>query len=646
MGKVNDAKRQALGFLSALRTMLDNYPQPKLDRRLQGLLDSNTPFGFLMNLLAICGVSEEKLLNWVAKILCGKEVIKNQTKKANKFIEEKSKNAKETKGGQGILDTIEYAVKTILLLNVKNMFTCSLNPLIPNEILSYPNGYTNGIIGANGKGIKIPISTIDLFNTLDYCPTDKKSGGKSFYFDNDYTTNEIWKSTDFNAFLWYVINKATYIEDEKLKCVWDNRVWKRDELMSNEVFKNNFFNLGKGDGSFVKKNTAETNVTTANYPNKPSDRQEKKEAKKDSDQIKKKQYIMVEYNERDSISNVPNSLTIWLNADRYRYFNKEPFYLNKTVFEFNYDFIFSLKLFDSQVIVANVINALLGLAKSATAALLSGKYSLQQKVIEGQVGKVVKELMNGEDTVINDCFFSFSNDELNSLLEETEVKRYNNYQFGDTLGTISDEDAATMINDINNIGNASTLNEVQTNIANVFTNVAEAVAAQNDSVEISDKFSFRANIILKIIEQCVTQIVLQVLSPKVMLLFAVNSYFMGDVTDGDFSKINVGQFLKGLSNLISSIVKQVFDMIIKELIQFLLNEILPLIMLMIEKLLLERIRFYIDLFKRLLNLMKMFMNAFNNAFNNGRGSGTVIDNVDFADIVPMQTEPPKETSMC
>lgn len=648
MGKVNDAKSKVSGYISAFRTMLDNYPKPQVNSTLMSLLNSNSVMGFLLNLVGILGLSQEDLLNWVAKILCGKEVIKNKIKLNKKDIKKKNKGKTE-KAAQGILDIIEYSIKTILLLNVKNMFTCSLNPFIPDDVLKYPTGVLDRKgAAANGKGIKIPISTIDLYNTLDYCPTEQKRG-RFFYFDNDCNTNDIWKSTDFNAFLWYIINKSSNVDEERLKCIWDNRVsyfapnvYKKSDG-DIDSFKNNFFNVGLGEDAWVKTKGTQS-VDVSKYPNNPTNKYEKKKQKKDEDTKRKKQFIIVEYNEQESTYSVPNSLTVWLNADRYRLYNTEigdtPFYLNRTVFEFNYDFIFSLKLFDSRTIVTHVINAIMGIGNSALSAALDVKYSLQQKVIEGKVGEIVKKIINSGDDVINDDFFSFSNDELNSMLEETEVKRYNNYHFGEIYGTLGENDVESILSGIDNIGNGATLNEVQTNIANVLSQVASVTAAQNTSVSVEDKFSFGANIITNIIQECVVQIVMQVLSPKVMLLFALNSYFMGDVTDGDFSKINILQFLKGLQNLIASIVRQVFEIIMKQLLQFIMDKLKELIMLIIEKLLLERIRFYIELFKRLLALFQMFYNAFRG--KGGPSTTSIIDNVNYADIVPVQTEPKTE----
>lgn len=628
MSKLKDSKSKVLGYISAIRTMLDNYPQPKMSDELMTLLNSNTPFGFLMNMLAICGVDTTKLLNWVSKILSGKEVLMSGINKASQKANEKISGALGGKVSQGFLDSLEEVIRVLLLTNVKNMFTCSFNPFIPDEVLK-----SYSLNNINGDGIKIPLTTIDLFNVLSHTPSDGKGYGKVLYFDNDYGSNEMWKSTDFNAFLWYVIHKGTNTDTEKLKLIWDNRVRKRKILNNNETLKNNFFNTINGDGSFVgeKDVYGDNNI----YPNRPDN---KKTQKKDTSKIQKKQYIIVEYNERDSTTiSAPDCLTVWLNGDRYQRKNESgDFWINKTVFEFNFDFIYSLKLFDSKVIVANVINSLLGIGNAAAGAMLDGKYSLEQEIIAGKVSQVVRELINAGDTVINDCFFSFSNDEYETLMKDAEMKQYNQYQFGEAYGTLTQEEAQTIINSIDSIGQAGTLEEVQTNIANIFNNVASTIPAESESGEISDKFTLSSNILFTIIEQCVVQIVMQVLSPKVILLFALNSYFMGDVTDNDFSKISIQNFIKGLSNLISTIVKQVFDLIMQELILFLLNEIRDLIVLMVEKLLLERVRFYIELLKRLLALLLMFFKG----FNSSPDPQSIIDDVRYVDIIPQQTEPP------
>ena len=468
-----------------------------------------------------------------------------------------------------------------------------------------------------------------MFNVLQHAPNSEY--GKPLYFDNDMPSNSFWKSTDFNCFMWYVINKGTTMNNEGLKHVWDNRVKYRKRFSENQIFKNNFFDEFKGNGVMINTSKLETQTETYTVNEKS------RKKKKNGNYIEKKAFAILEYNENDPAMGASNMLTFYLNADRYLYDigikdeDNAPIYIPKTVFEFNYDYIFSLKLFDSKVIVANIINSLLGLTNSLAASALNVTYTLQQEAVASKVGQIVKEVMYAEDTIINDDFFSFSNNEYETLLNETETKYSENYQFGDVYGTLAQNDINNIISDINDIGSNATLNEQETKIKNLFTKVS-ATAATNG--EMTDEFDFGENIIFDLIKESVTQIVLQVLSPKVMVLYAVNSYFMGDIADGDFSKISVNRLLTNLTNLIITTVKQVLEMLLKELLSFLLNELKELLNALLRKLILERINYYMEIMKNMLMLIKMFYNAFSNS-----GGNSIIDNVNYADIVTEENNP-------
>jgi hypothetical protein len=637
MGRsLNSTKEEIFGFIAAMRTLLDNYPELQKNDQLLGLLNANSPLAFLLALTEIFGLSKEDLLNWVSKILCGAEaIISNASKAATSAIQGATKrNATAQKVDQGILDSIEIAIKAILLANVKNLFTCSINPLIPYDVLKYPNGMP--LKQGGGQGIKLSIPTIDMFNVLQHAPNSDY--GKTLYFDNAMPSKSFWQSTDFNCFMWYVINKGTTIGNEGLKHTWDNRVKYRKKFNENPKFKNNFFDEFKGNGTLIDTKNEVSPETSYKANEKNNDKKAFRQQKKSGDFIEKKSYIILEYNENDPTLSVPNTLTMYLNADRYLRkmgtIKGEPVFVPKTVFEFNYDYIFSLKLFDSKVIVANIINSIIGITNSASASLLNVSYTIQQEAIAGKVGQIVKELMEAEDTVINDDFFSFSNDQYETLLDETDIKYSENYHFGEVYGSMSQSDVDNITKDLNSIGNAATLNEQETIIKNIFTNVS-ATAATNGEVYMSDKFTLGGNIIFDLIKESITQIVLQVLSPKVMMLYAVNSYFMGDAADGDFSKINVKELLKGLNNLIVSIAKQVLEMLLKELLSYLLNELKELLNALLRKIILARIEYYLEILQGIINLIKMFYNA----FTKGKKADSVIDNVNYADIVPPENNP-------
>jgi hypothetical protein len=104
-----------------------------------------------------------------------------------------------------VLPTVEVAVKAALIANLKNLLYCTIDPLLRrNNVLR--------------DGITINVSDIDLLHTLSYCPLQAAnvlgeqtaSRGHLFYFgcDGFQYPSELVDAGDFNAFLWYVLNKT------------------------------------------------------------------------------------------------------------------------------------------------------------------------------------------------------------------------------------------------------------------------------------------------------------------------------------------------------------------------------------------------------------------------------------------------------
>ena len=269
MGRsLNSTKQEIFGFIAAMRTLLDNYPELQRNDQLLSLLNAKSPLAFLLGMAELIGLSKEDLLNWVSKILCGAEaIISNASEAATSAIQGATKrNENAQKIDQGILDTIEIAVKAILLTNIKNLFTCSIKPLIPYNVLKHPNGM---VLKQGGQGIKLSIPTIDMFNVLQHAPNSDY--GKTLYFDNNMPSKSFWQSTDFNCFMWYVINKGTTMGNEGLKHTWDNRVKYRKNFNTNSVFRKNFFNEFKGNGALINTQVDEGIADTNEIKEKNKD---------------------------------------------------------------------------------------------------------------------------------------------------------------------------------------------------------------------------------------------------------------------------------------------------------------------------------------------------------------------------------------
>jgi hypothetical protein len=596
MSSLSDTKSKTLGAISAIQTLLERYPVLSSIDSIGG----NTSFSFMLDVLAILGVSETDIIEWVAKLLAGK-------------------------GTDGFLYVLENTLKAALLANVKNMFTCSINPLLPDWLMDYTTNTSNQVVGQ--KGIELNLNAIDLYGTLNNCPSNREGG--VFYFDayesinKDeetgfeantpfYHPNDLWKSTDFNAFLWYVINKGTSVNGQKSKLMWDNRVKYIDTFKEYPSLKTEFFNAHGSD--------IDPNPTISYGSNKKAN---------------KKEIIYCEYVERSSeLNGGTDILKIWLNSKRYYQtrtlkIKNLQYRMNKTIFEFNYDYIYSLKLFDSKTLVANIVNALLGIS-----ANISLNYSIMEEVVAGKIGSIVKNIIESDDTEVDDCFFSFSNEEYDRLLSEATKKHNGTYTYNDTE---IDVDYSSILDSINSISDAATLNEQITAISNVFTDVSVTLA-QNGEVYSKDQFSFGLDIIYKLLEETITQIVMQVLSPKVAILFKVNSIVMGDIDpQSETWKSDIFNsweaFIKNFQNLIVALVKELKDLILQQLYKWLMSQIQPLLQLFVSKILLETINDYRTLLKQLVSSCVLPI------LNGGSSADTYIDNVNYADIVPTQTKP-------
>lgn len=564
--KNKEKKEKVLGSIASIQTLLERYPVLlTADSDNNGNGNTNVSMSFLMALLGMLNVTQQDVVTWMARMM-------------------------SSKSADGILNTIEEAVKVILLTNIKSLYTCSADPLISDELLG---DYTD-INGqpAKGKGLEIDLEVADIMNILSFCPLSYE--GEAFYFDNGTDNavireiSDLWKSRDFNAFLWYVINRAQTNKSEERKRVWDNRC----RYFKNREYSNNFFAV---DANAVKYFTCE-------YVEKP-----------------------------ENITKASNVLKIFLNSERYKYRRKSMnININRTIFEFNYDFIYSLKLFDSKTLTAQIVNAVLGLSSTVT-----GNMTIQHQVVQEKIHEAVRRILEDDDdgntSNVGDSYFKFSNDEYNTLLDAATKKYNGKYQTGENSTTNVSFDIIKQ--SIQNINWARNTDEEIEAISNVFGTAARSISNDTERTTTSDDwgvaFSIETNLLKKFIEELSTQLVITLLSPKVVILYAVNAYIMkGNADDLKSWETFFGTF----GNLIKSVAKKIKDIIIQELYAFAMDKLKPLLELYANKLLLETIRDYKDL---LVNLKRLCLPS-----NSSNGGTThLIDKVDYADIIPSKNKP-------
>lgn len=560
MSKKNK-KKETLGTIASIQTILERYPV-----LISNDTVGNTSLTFTFDLLEMLGVGPDEILEWLSKLLSEKN---------------------------GWLDILEDAIKAFLITTFKDTYTCSINPRLPSSTMRtvYPDASE---VGTVGTGITVNLDDIDAFGILNHCPVTEQ--GSVFYFDtnpsNGYNSLNVYSSMDFNAYLWYVINRGKNPPEHN--SVWDNRVdyIKKFDLVGT-------FGESSMKGRFL--NATGRRSPIFRVPGVGS----------------KKEILSCAYAESGVTEQ--NKLVVYINYDRY--FGQ---FGNKTVFEFNFDYITSLKLFDSKTLVAQIINAVAGISTSLNANL-----SFNQQLISAQLKEIVKRVMMTEDGSPEDCYYKFSNEEYDKLLREADIRQKTT---GENYKALNDE----IISEVSKINNASADDEDKV-IYSVFKSVSQDISTYNSD----DKYevSLGIDVIRKFLEETVFQLTLQVLSPKIMLLYAIND----KVLDPNGSGINGAiEFFKKFENLIVSLIKQIFSLIMEYLAEFLIGQLKEIIYLFIEKLLLEKIGYYMLLIEQLISTCTAGVGNISLSFNGRRNNPLSIENVIGADIIPSKDTPTEE----
>ena len=776
--KLAKLKQEALAKIDSVVAVIEKYDEIGT---IASMLDGEGgSIEFITTILKELGVTKEEIIAEISEWLCG------QTKK----IDKSSGNATN-----GMIDSIELAIKATLYATMQGLFTCSATPLIPNYMFKDTVKF--------GDGVEIPLNILDVYGMLENCPVSMD--GKNFYFDTietnqmvktvndireykelkdgqtikpyekikdneaivkcfpniiekkyresiwytytdkkgktkkvfdmsnaencDYDTvkmhyyqvsgydqTTVWKSRDFNAYLWYVINK----KDAK----WDNRnnLYNKtnNENDKYDDVKEEFFKLDYDTSSGATENQKLT-VNLHNIQTVDGKEQDVKFRKKiildstylervynttESDMLKiylnKEEYFQkriikniptgfklnIKENETDPrvkdnnfayeyITNydyMPEVMAYWWQGEgTYKLHKKkgsdDPDYsqkaelitkdnilkshkelkmdvtekttvkLNKTIFEFNYDYIFSLKFFDTQTLVTNIIDSVLnwGLT-NATAS-----FSTYDKVVAGVVGKVTDEILRKEETEISDDFYSFSNREYDDLLTQARKGYNGSYKIADENGKLSYAEKDEIIKSLNRIGEASTLQEQKTVIERLLRDVTVSMSQQE---EITSQNTLYAGFgsdwacIPRLLHEVVKNVVLQVLSPKVMVLYAINCKIFNDSDTDTSKKVDPIEFMrKNINNLLNSLIPQISNIIVSLLLGFLMKVLQPKIKKFVEKLNLEQAMKYVAQLKL---AYRQCVGAYMNwaeYFGGSASNRSVIDNVTYADIIPKQTEP-------
>ena len=289
--------------------------------------------------------------------------------------------------------------------------------------------------------------------------------------------------------------------------------------------------------------------------------------------------------------------------------------------EFNYDYISSLKLFDSKVVVAQLIDALTGCIS------VNLDMSFEMRVVRDMIKKTVQDVIESDDVVVSDCFFKFSNKEYQAMLDKAELE-HAGYFTADSIATSAAKvDPYKILSAIDAISDGASKEDVESVIEGSLREISYDMYSEGEEhVRLSGgvKFGF----IQTILTELANVIVQALMSPKVYLLIAVNMSVLGMATP-----LGIDEYIKSYRNLITSLIRTVRDQLISILFNK-LKELLDLLAIEEAKLFAEeQYEYYRRLIMRCID-----------CFRRNRGlNDWDMDNVDYADIYRGTITPEEES---
>ena len=315
-------------------------------------------------------------------------------------------------------------------------------------------------------------------------------------------------------------------------------------------------------------------------------------------------------------------------------------YNGKSIYSFNKDYLNSIKIFSAKRLITGLFeNLVMGLPT----ANLHFSYGYTDILTEAMLNKIVKNIITIDDTEVNDCFYTFTNDDWIKMMEDNELRKYDAKYAENQTGIGVKVDKQSVIDGLNEASSAATLYEKREIIEKTMYDVS-VTPATDGMIETKSDFQldFNANWLTNIIIDLINPIIKSVLSPKVMLLVIANYEMAGlvDTSDLQFDMFTFLEFIKKkLIGFLVKLVVKIKDIIVKALLRFFKEKIMPLILKWAEKHILEQIEGYLATLLEALECVKIFGFARRNIL-------TEIDDVNYADIVQSEKVVPDSNNTC
>ena len=480
----------------------------------------------------------------------------------------------------------------------------------------------------NYEYVEVQGSDIDSnanIERVNFVPTSDITTDSPSYivFYDGLNPNLLYKSMDMNAFLWYALHKGMKTPQvEYNHMMWDSRVSALKQGVSRKSAEewNEWYNSKTGYTEEFKYFGSTIVEDTPIFP------------------------IM----QLEGQGMAENLLKIHIPAQRYflpkvRSANingdKVPRHaFNASMYKYNWDYLNNIQILKPKLLLVGLCEHLLGFSLST---ISSTNINFTKKLIESKLSSAIKSVIEANDMEVEDCYMEFSNDEVNAMLEEMLLSRYNATTYGGETATVRVHDTKKYIAMLDQVNANTSVEGNMTTITKLLTEVTTDPGTEG-SIDYGLKVSTDGNILKKLLWAIVMPLLMSIFTPQVMLLLYMNFELMGitkiDTFNGqDFTKI-INLIMNKIFGLLKSIILFVKDKIVELLLTLFYEKILPTLMKYQAILVLESITFWIAILKDAISCLPRFK------FKRNKVIGA-IDSVDYADIIPSQ-DTPESTSSC
>ena len=328
-------------------------------------------------------------------------------------------------------------------------------------------------------------------------------------------------------------------------------------------------------------------------------------------------------------------------------------YPGLTIYEFNYDYIMGMKLFDTKTVCNKVLASATNSKYTANFSLTLNKQKIKANYplisAKQRVTEIVRKILESDEEEYNDCFYTFSNDEYAELLRKTEELRYHQSPYTEGYGdgqVVDLSDAERILADYPVNG---TLEEQK----DVVNRAIEAACATIEDTLLpeyqKEKSSVKINFLTNIFQQLALCLVDCIMSPKVLMLIEINDMLMNDYDDVEYP-LTTEHLVQMAKNIITSLIKELRDLIMQKILDYIIEFLTPMILELQAFIASEQFAAYLAIIKLLLGwfnkglitatrlnaVLNSILSKFKSGNYNEEGMDyeipSIIDDINYADI--------------